>query len=103
MGKNFIIFGAYMSSSVHTDNKNKGILILGERTTQGLVDTTSIAEPKHPINFKQPRKRFVLSLHYNGSNSSLFVNATKIYQFKVKCWNKRLNTVFKSYFKRFYN
>ena len=44
MGKNFIIFGAYMSSSVHTDNKNKGILILGEGTTQGLVDTTSIAE-----------------------------------------------------------
>ena len=25
-----------------------------------------------------------MSLHYNGSNSILFVNATKIYQFKVK-------------------
>ena len=29
-------------------------------------------------------KRFLLSLHYNGRNSYLFVNATKIYQFKVK-------------------
>ena len=29
-------------------------------------------------------KRFVLSPHYNGSNSFLFVNATKIYQFKGK-------------------
>ena len=29
-------------------------------------------------------KRFVLSLHYNGSNSFLFVNATKIYQFQAK-------------------
>ena len=25
-----------------------------------------------------------LSLHYNGTNSFLFVNATKIYQFKAK-------------------
>ena len=73
-----------MSSSVHTDNKNKGILILGEGTTQGLVDTTSIAEAKHPINFKQPRKRFVLSLHYNRSNRFLLVNVAKIYQFKPK-------------------
>ena len=29
-------------------------------------------------------KMFVLSLHYNGSNSFLFVNATKVYQFKTK-------------------
>ena len=26
----------------------------------------------------------VLSLHYNGRNSFLFVNATKVYQFKAK-------------------
>ena len=26
---------------------------------------------------------FILSLHYNGSNSFLSVNATKIYQFKA--------------------
>ena len=32
----------------------------------------------------QPNKRFVLSLYYNGSNSFLFVNATKLYQFKAK-------------------
>ena len=35
MGRNIIIFGADMSSSVHFDNKNKDILILGERPTQG--------------------------------------------------------------------
>ena len=38
-GKNVIIFGADMSSFVHIDNKNKDILILGERPTQGLDDT----------------------------------------------------------------
>ena len=37
-----------------------------------------------PINFTQPIKRFILSLHNNGSNSFLFVNATKLYQVKVK-------------------
>ena len=73
-----------MSSSVHIDNKGKDILILGEGPTQGLDDTTLKAEAKYPINFTQSRKRFVLSLHYNGCNSFLFVNATKIYQFKAK-------------------
>ena len=30
------------------------------------------------------KKRFALSLHCNGRNSFLFVNATKTYQFKAK-------------------
>ena len=51
---------------------------------QGLDDTTLTTEAKYPINFAQARKRFVLSLHYNGSNSFLFVNATKLYKFKAK-------------------
>ena len=84
MGKNVIIFGSDMSSSSHIDNKNKDILIHGEGPTQGLDDTTVIAEAKYPINFTQPNKRLVLSLHYNGSNSLLFVNATKIYQFEAE-------------------
>ena len=39
MGKNVISFGADMSSSLHIDNKNKDILILGEGATQGLDDS----------------------------------------------------------------
>ena len=84
MGKNVIIFGADTSSSVHVDNKNKDILIFGEGPTQGLDNTTLTAEAKYPINFTKSGKRFVLSLHYNGSKSFLFVNATKICQFKAK-------------------
>ena len=38
MGKNVIIFGADMSSSVHINNKSTDILILGEVPTQGLDD-----------------------------------------------------------------
>ena len=32
----------------------------------------------------QSGKRFALNLHYNGSISFLFVNATNVYQFKAK-------------------
>ena len=73
-----------MSSSLHIDKKNKDIWILVGGPTQGLDDITLMAEAKYFVNFTQPRKRFVLSLRYNGSNSFLFVNATKIYQFKEK-------------------
>ena len=83
-GKNVIIFGADMRSSVHVDNKRKGNVILGEGPTQGLDDTTLAAEAKYAINFTQSRKRFVLNLHYNGSNSFLLDNATKVYQFKAR-------------------
>ena len=73
-----------MSSSVPIDNETKDILILGEGPTQKLDDTTLTAEAKYPINFTQLGKRFISSLHYNASNSFLFVNTIKIYQFKAK-------------------
>ena len=69
---------------MHIDNKNKDIFILSERPTQGLDDTTLTAKAIYSISFTQSGKRFILSLHYNGSNSVLFVNDIKIYQFKAK-------------------
>ena len=71
-----------MSSSVHIDNKGKNILILGKGPTQGLNHTLT-AETQYSVNFTRPGIKFCLSLHYNGSNSFLFVNATKIYQLKT--------------------
>ena len=59
MGKNVIIFVADMSSSVHIDNKEKDILIVGEGPTQRLDDTTLIAEAIYPSSFTQSNKRFV--------------------------------------------
>ena len=74
-----------MSSSVHIDNKRRDILILGKWLAQGLDGTTFTAEALYPsFSFTQSRKIFALSLHYNGSNSFLFVNATNVYQFKAK-------------------
>ena len=73
-----------MSRSVHIDNNGKNILTLVKGPTNVLDHATLTAEAKYPINFTQSGKRFVLRLHYNGSNSFLFVNATKVYQFKAK-------------------
>ena len=36
------------------------------------------------INFTATKKKFCLSLDYNGANSYLFVNGTEIYKFKAK-------------------
>ena len=49
-----------MSSFVHVDNKNKDILILGRRPTQGLNDTTLTTEAKYPINFYTTKKKICI-------------------------------------------
>ena len=72
-----------MSSSVHIDNKKKDNLILGMSLTLGLDNTTLSVEAQYPIIFSRSNRKFCLSLHYIGSHSFLFVNATKIYQFKA--------------------
>ena len=83
-GQNEIIFGADMSSSIHSTNKTKNILVLGKDFVQGLDDTTIYAEKLYSINFTKTNTKFCLSLHYNGSNSYLFVNGTEIHKFKTK-------------------
>ena len=57
-----------MSSPIHIDNKKKDILVLGRGTMQGL-ESTLTAEKMYSINFSVTRKKFYLSLHYNGANS----------------------------------
>ena len=72
-----------MSSSPHTDNKGKNILILGVGPTQG-TENTLTPEKMYSVNFTITKNKFCLSLHYNGANSYLFVNGTEIYKFKAK-------------------
>ena len=83
IGRNVIIFGVDTSSSSHTDNKKKDILILRKGPTQGLEHTLT-AEKLYSINFTKKNTKFCLSLHYNGANSYLFVNGTEIIKFKAK-------------------
>ena len=60
------------------------LIVLGKDPTQGLDDTTITAEAEYSINFSRSERKICLSLHYNGSKSFLFVNATKIYQLQAK-------------------
>ena len=83
-GRNCIIFGVYMSSSVNDDNKKKDILNLVKVPTKGLDGITLTAEKKYSINFTENNKKFCLSLHYNRANSYLFVNGTEIIKLKSK-------------------
>ena len=76
-----------MSSSVHVDNKGKDILILGKGPTQGLGEHSLTAEKMYSVNFTDHRKKYCLSLHYNGVNSYLFANGTEIIKFKAKYSN----------------
>ena len=57
---------------------------MGTDLTQGINDTTIYAEKKLYRNFSDFGKRFILSLHYNGDNSYLFVNGRQEFKFKAK-------------------
>ena len=60
-----------MSFSAHIDNKKKDILVFGKDPTQGLEHTLT-AEKMYSVNFTVTKKKFCLSLHYNGTNSYFF-------------------------------
>ena len=74
-GEKVVIFGVGKVSSVHIDEKKKDISVLSKDPTEKLGDTKITAEAKYSISFQD---------HCNGSNSILFVNAIKMYQFKAK-------------------
>ena len=82
-GQKVFLFGVDMSFSAHNDNKKKAILVLGIGPTQELEHTLT-AEKMYLINFNVRKKKFYLSLHYNGANSYLFVNGAETCKFKAK-------------------
>ena len=82
--RNVLMFGADMSSSVHATNRANHIYLMGTGLTQGINDTTIYAEKNFYRNFTDFGKKFVLSLHYNGDNSYLFVNGRQKLKLKLK-------------------
>ena len=47
-----------MSLSMHVDNRNTGILVVGKGPMQGLDNTTLTAEKKYAVNISEHRKKF---------------------------------------------
>ena len=90
----FLFTDGSFTKNDNNDNKGKDTLILGKEATQRLDGSELTAEAIYPVCFTQQSNRFVLILRFvltvlinyitNGSNSFLFVNATKTYQFKAK-------------------
>ena len=72
--RNVLIFGVDMSFSVHATNTANNIYLMRTGLTQGIHDTTMYAEKNFYRNFTDSGKKFMLSLHYNGDDSYLFVN-----------------------------
>ena len=83
-GRNVLIFGVHENSLVHTGNKNNNIYVMGYGFVQGINDTTLYAEKTYTTDFGAVNKKFVLSIHYNGDNSYLFVNDKQELKFKAK-------------------
>ena len=89
-GRNAIIFGVDMISSIHATNRASSIIehnhiyVMAKEFVQGINGTTLHAEKKYYRNFTDPGKKFVLSLHYNGDDSYLFVNGRQELKFKAK-------------------
>ena len=83
-GRNVLIFGFHESSLLHSNNKANNIYVMGKDFVQGINNTTLYPDKVYSQNFTQPSKKFVLSLHYNGDNSYLFVNGKQELKFKAK-------------------
>ena len=73
-----------MSFSAHATNRANHIYLMGDGLTQGINNTTLHVEKKYFRNFTEPDVKFVLSLHYNGDDSYLFVNGRQELKFKAK-------------------
>ena len=72
------------AKNVHKTNRENHIYVMGDGLTQGIHDTTLYAEKNFYRNFTDPGKKFILSLHYNGDDSCLFVNGRQELKFKCK-------------------
>ena len=82
--RNVLIFGADISFSVYATNRANNIYVMGTGFTQGIHDTTIYPEKIYYRNFTDLGHKFVLSLHYNGNNSYLYVNDNQELKFKAK-------------------
>ena len=70
--------------SSHANNRECNIYVLCKDFIQGVNGTTVYAEKMYKTNFTERNKKFVLSLHYNGDNSYLFINGVDQLKFKTK-------------------
>ena len=95
-GKNVIILGCDASSSSHSNNNKKNIIVLGKDFIQGLTTTgkgnTIYVEKIYKTNMREPNEKHVLSLHYNGNNSYLFVIGAEQLKFNAQSFTNNMKS-----------
>ena len=84
MARKILIFGVDMSFSKYANNERNNIYVMGKDYVQRINDTILYAEKIYYRNFTDLGHKFVLSLHYNGNNSYLYVNGNQELKFKAK-------------------
>ena len=84
LGRNVILFGVDNTNSKHPVNRSHDFMVLGNGNTQLVENVNSIPEKGLAINMTYPGKKFVLSIHYTGSNSLFYVNGVLMTVFKDK-------------------
>ena len=78
--RNVIVFGAKSREGANSGN---GYIVLGNGTTKINRRETKV-DGNFSVNFTKPKTKFCLSVHYNGVNSSIFVNGKKAYKFEAQ-------------------
>ena len=73
-----------VSFNKHANNKRNNIYVMGKDYVQRINDTTLYAEKIYYRNFTDLGRKFVLSWHYNGNNSYLYVNGNQDLKSKAK-------------------
>ena len=86
-----------MPFSSHERNRQNEISVLGKDVIKGITTvgstkegTTIYAEKLYKHNFRKANKKFVLSLHYNGDNSYLFVKGGEELKFKTETFTDQV-------------
>lgn len=93
-------FSVDSSSSLHTDNRKKDILVIGKAPTNGLDKAAKAVEAKYSFYINKFRRKICLSLQYNEANRFLYANGEKSNNSQQKgLRNKPIPIVLGEYFK----
>ena len=91
-----------MSSSVHVDNKEKDILILGESPIQGLDGTTLTAKKCIQSTLMKRKRNFASAFIITEQTVIYLLMVYKLLGLKQKILKLNSSIMFRKHFKRFF-
>ena len=93
--RNVIIFGSDNDNSKFLKNRSHDFLVIGKSNTRFVENVDIVPEKDLALNMTKPSKKFVLSLHYNHSDTShVYVNGILMVDFVAKKFPAKNNLGF---------